>query len=55
MYIKLQGRNVDNFSDETVRLYELKDARTAPDPIHTYSDNLKGVPIVIDNGRYIVS
>lgn len=43
------------FADETVRLYELKDARSAPDPIHPYCDTLRGVPLVIDNGRYVVS
>ncbi|KAK3866878.1 hypothetical protein Pcinc_027620 [Petrolisthes cinctipes] len=41
-----------NTADETVRLYELRDARSVPDPIHPYSDNFKGVPLVIDNGSY---
>ena len=34
---------------------ELKDAKTVPDPIHTYPKNVRNssTPIVIDNGKYI--
>ncbi|XP_068203337.1 actin-related protein 5 [Palaemon carinicauda] len=39
-------------ADEAVQIYELKDARPSPDPIHPYPSSLKGIPLVIDNGSY---
>lgn len=33
-------------------IYQFLDAKTVPDPVHLYTPNLAGVPIVIDNGSY---
>lgn len=39
-------------ADETVRIFELRDARSVPDPIYPYSDSLRGTPLIIDNGSH---
>ncbi|XP_018024464.1 actin-related protein 5 [Hyalella azteca] len=33
-------------------IYQFADARTIPDPIFPYTENLNGIPIVIDNGSF---
>ncbi|KAF2348880.1 Actin family [Trinorchestia longiramus] len=44
---------VDSMEDLTAcKVYKFTDARTQPDPIHPYTHDLHGIPIVIDNGSY---
>lgn len=38
-------------SEETVQIFELKDARMVPDPFHPYDISYKGLPLIIDNGK----
>lgn len=39
-------------TEETIRIFELKDARSVPDAIHPYDTSYKGAPLIIDNGSY---
>ncbi|MPC17423.1 Actin-related protein 5 [Portunus trituberculatus] len=38
--------------DETVRIFELRDARSVPDPVHPYPESLRNTPLIIDNGSH---
>lgn len=40
-------------TDETVRIFELRDARSVPDPVHAYPESLRNTPLIIDNGEKI--
>ena len=52
MYLKV---NVSFYlTDETVRIFELRDARPVPDPVYAYPESLRGTPLIIDNGEKIV-